>query len=910
MSMKNTRDILLERLSQQTKMVDFSALDEFCASSLASRLGVSRNLISQYLNELFSQGKLVKINTRPVYFFCRQALEETGKEYLTEYASAEEFQAVYGNSKKTSVFSEFIGVDGSLSYCVDQCKAAITYPGRGLPILLQGSTGTGKSMLAQCMYEYAKEQGVISPKGKFVVVNCSEYANNPELLLTNLFGYTKGAYTGADKQRSGLVALADGGVLFLDEVHCLKPECQEKLFLFMDKGTYHMVGDNEKWYESQVRFIFATTEKPEQALLKTFLRRIPLVTVLPSLEKRPLFEKKQLLHRLFLKESQAIEKEIVISRSTYLALEQFPFPENVGQLANGIKTSVANAFLRCNQEDKEQVSVYTYDLPEYILQNVVFLRELGELDNKTMLSLNQMKLGIFWGNSLYRFNQDLLTILQRSLSEESMELVWTKFSAYLDFLFYEKQESINPKDNFYYRMLQNVSGILAQKQGVSYTSSQLSKLERFIRDYRQNRVTISTLFEFHQQEMKQIVTWIETQYPTDWDFAAEFKVLLEDSLNLSFDLLGQLDLFLLLKSFCKNTVSYTTTAILLARGYSTASSLSTAINQLLGETIFIPLDISVKATEAEIMKKILMEIEAQKKPEEYIILSDMTLADSLQQAIENLKGCNIGIIQNITTDFALKIGEHIKQNKTAKEILSEIELIPQTHPLFFENRKKETAILSICATGIGTAKKISDLMKKSFPTDSEIHFVQYDYDSIMSMGETCPIFSQYEILFIVGTMNPQTKAYPFISVEELVQQKNADLINRLLSKVLNKEQLTLFNQNLIKNFSLQNLLQYLTILNPEKIINHVEQILAEIQHQLNITLSSSAVVGLYLHISCLIERLITNRYIASYQDIEQFQRKHNDFIKIVKAAFSEVEESYYVEIPISEIGYLYSYIFK
>ena len=55
------------------------------------------------------------------------------------------------------------------------------------------------------------------------------------------------SYTGAEKDTQGLLALADGGILFMDEVHGLKPECQEKIFLFMDKGIYHMVGDNDTW---------------------------------------------------------------------------------------------------------------------------------------------------------------------------------------------------------------------------------------------------------------------------------------------------------------------------------------------------------------------------------------------------------------------------------------------------------------------------------------------------------------------------------------------------------------------------------------------------------------------------------------------------------------------------------------
>ena len=142
--------------------------------------------------------------------------------------------------EKIVSFRKLVGHQESLKQCVEQCKAAITYPGIGLPILLQGQTGTGKSYIAQLTYEYSVEKGILDKKGSFVTVNCAEYANNPELFLTNLFGYKKGSYTGAEKDKAGLLALADGGVLFLDEIHALKPECQEKIFLFMDKGIYHM----------------------------------------------------------------------------------------------------------------------------------------------------------------------------------------------------------------------------------------------------------------------------------------------------------------------------------------------------------------------------------------------------------------------------------------------------------------------------------------------------------------------------------------------------------------------------------------------------------------------------------------------------------------------------------------------
>ena len=73
-------------------------------------------------------------------------------------------------------------------------------------------------------------QGVSIKKAPFVVLNCADYANNPELLSATLLGYKKGSFTGADSDKTGLLQEADGGYLFLDEVHRLSFENQEKLF--------------------------------------------------------------------------------------------------------------------------------------------------------------------------------------------------------------------------------------------------------------------------------------------------------------------------------------------------------------------------------------------------------------------------------------------------------------------------------------------------------------------------------------------------------------------------------------------------------------------------------------------------------------------------------------------------------
>src|SRR5699024_9419078 len=184
-----------------------------------------------------------------------------------------------------------------------QIKTAIMYPDNGLPLLLLGASGSGKTYLAHQIYQYAQAENYLTEKAPFIAYNCAQYVHNQELLSSVLFGYMKGAFTGANEDRSGLLEQADGGILFLDEVHRLSEEGQEKLFTFMDTGQFSPIGDNSQNKTANVRLVFATTENIHSVFLPTFLRRLPVIVKLPSFQERPQTEKLCLIDRFFIRES-------------------------------------------------------------------------------------------------------------------------------------------------------------------------------------------------------------------------------------------------------------------------------------------------------------------------------------------------------------------------------------------------------------------------------------------------------------------------------------------------------------------------------------------------------------------------------------------------------------------------------
>ncbi|WKE65227.1 sigma-54 dependent transcriptional regulator [Gallaecimonas kandeliae] len=154
-----------------------------------------------------------------------------------------------------------------------------------VPVLVTGPSGTGKEVVSRALHRLSRRA-----EGPFVSVHCG--AIPAELLESELFGYKKGAFTGADRDRPGLLALADGGTLFLDEIGDMPLPMQVKLLRVLQEGTFYPVGGREQ-QRIEVRLVSATNvDLPQRVAEGRFredlyyrIKGVNLVT--PALKDRP-----------------------------------------------------------------------------------------------------------------------------------------------------------------------------------------------------------------------------------------------------------------------------------------------------------------------------------------------------------------------------------------------------------------------------------------------------------------------------------------------------------------------------------------------------------------------------------------------------------------------------------------------
>lgn len=890
---------LLKYIDQNCQNEDFekNTLDQ-----ISEKFQIGRNQCALLLKSLINQKKLTRIEEKPYKYLTTEYLHKKGKSMVeTSYSSLETAL----QKQELHDFEKLVGHEQSLREIVKQCKATIAYPPEGLPLLLYGATGTGKSYIAQLTYEWAKNNNII--KGRFVTVNCSEYANNPELLTANLFGHVKGAFTGADKDNAGLIALADQGVLFLDEVHELKSECQEKLFLFMDKGIYHRVGDNDKWYKSKVRLIFATTENPENVLLKTLLRRIPMTITIPSMGQRSVQEKIELIYKLFRDEEQRLQCKIKMSNKVYNTLLSSKLAGNIGELKSIIQSCCVNSLF---DREGNNLLIHLSSLPSHVLKKL-YENPKTLQDTEEYVSVDDLQMFYSHDKETIQLNDEIIQTYQTYRKERDIgKLVNTGkqiVQNYFDNLIFRKKET--PQIEYYKRGVQRIFDMIESRYGIKLTNNDILAIACYLEELNLDYHDFRKWSLQHEEDCEDLNQLLESEFFRAANISLEICTYLKSYLEMEvYPIVVCLFIFYVYNLQSDQRLQQKA-CVVLAHGFSTASSIANAANHFLGEYIFDAIDMPLHVDTATMVEKLKIYLGRLEKIKELYLLVDMGSLEEIYKGL-NLEKMSIGILNNASTPMALEIGNGVRMNIPMEELLKNTISNVKASLMYHieKNQDKLPLILCSCASGYDTARKLKSTIEDSIPEQCHIEVQIYNYNELLSQGAKASVFEQYNVLCVIGTLDPNIEEIKFIGIEDLILGNSDNKLDEYFNEYLDETDLQEFNRNILRNFSLSNIMSHLTILNPNKLLEQVADAIDQLQTLLKIKLSNRACFGLYVHISCLIERLVLFRGNESYLECLDFQKEHPDFINYMKRSFKKVEDFYGVSIPVEEITYIYNYV--
>lgn len=865
------------------------------AAQLSKCLNLDRANVSRYLNQLCNDKMIEKVNGRPVLY---RSIKKKAV-------------ALSGNS-----LDMIVGANLSLQIPIQQAKAAMLYPPRGLHTLILGETGVGKSMFAEVMYQFAKEAKMVQEDAPFIRFNCADYADNPQLVMAQIFGVKKGAYSGADSDREGLLKKADTGIFFLDEVHRLSPQGQEMLFTFIDKGYFRPLGETNKLVYSEVQLIAATTEDPQSHLLKTFTRRIPMTVTLPSLNERSLQERFCLIDKFIRSEARRLEKDVYVQYNALISFLLYDCPNNIGQLKSDIQLACAKAFLHFKSESRNYILIEQAELHARVKRGVLNLQDhRGEV------------------SALLNQKEDILVF---SHLDEPSEYKITAVAENCE------------KSEYFYDIIVNKMDQL-KKQGLN--ENEINELlnidieayfKKYISDlpakFRKEEITkvvdikivdlVEEILEFAQDQLKREydekvyyglalhlnksierikqgtyiyhprLDKIRKQYPDEFLVAIKIAKMIDMKFDIEtpFDEIGYITMFLASNAYqLEDSNDQRVQVLVLMHGHATASSMAQVANTLLGVkhaySLDMVLNMKVEQMYEEAKKKIL-EINNSRG---VLLLVDMGSLNNFADMITEETGIPVKCIDMVSTPVVIEACHKAMDGSDLEDIYQACLEVSRYKIQVNNNQKTSQRLLIItaCFTGEGAALRLKEIISNSLAPYEEVEIKAMDIlDRNDFLCRVQALSRKYRIVAIVGTVNFRVERIPSFSAADVLANDGIPRISEMIR--LEKEYLK------IKT----SLKKHISIVDSGKLVEDVRGVIEKLEHKLNIHLREDVKMGMLLHVGFMVDKLASHGKATIFPEVEKYRQQYEKEFMMVKQLFNGLENIYKIEISNDELAYI------
>jgi len=922
-------------VKEQTKHLTPDTLaeeDGVTTVDVSTRLGIQRTNASKDLNQLVRDELLAKIDGRPVRYVVKSALR---RQPLTSHVSSyrenphvEPAASSFLVDETENIFNQMVGSKGSMKTPVEQAKAAILYPPKGLNCLIIGPTGSGKTYFAHAMFQFAKAKQVIDNKKELVVFNCADYAHNPELLMSHLFGYVEGAFTGAKQSKYGIIQEADGGVLFLDEVHRLPPEGQEMIFYFMDHGTYSRLGETTKENHAEVRIVCATTEDPSSSLLNTFVRRIPIVIQLPNFNDRPAQEKIDLVKIMAAIEAGRIQKRIVLSEDVIKALIGSVTYGNVGQLKSSVQLVMAQGFL--NHMDKDELVITPDELSDSIKEGLLKLAsnrsasaEIAKyLEPQTVIVPNE-PVSFIQADSyelpynLYDIIGDKAALLKSDGVDQEVinDFITTDINIHLKsfyrnhgFTFDTNDKLAEIVDEWIIDMTREIYELVKERLNYEFQSNFIYAMSLHISSFLK-RIQIGSK---RDTQLNENIRNMVLDYREEFQVAKEIKQLIEERYQMMIPEFETYYLTVLLVSLKKNNDIGRIGIVVAAHGKSTATSMVQVVSQLMNvdnlQAVDMPLEMKPKAALEEIIKA----VRTVNQGNGVLLLVDMGSLSTFTDEIIERTGIMVKTVDMVTTPIVLEAARKTSMLETKltdvydtlKDFHGYARLgqVGQQDTTHMFPPIKQRAIIAICASGEGTAQRMKELIERYLAPYENNDLVVLPSSILNIRQDISSIRQKYQVVAATGIADPDLDV-PFIPMENFFSENSAQIVAQLVEPATPVIQDVNVDEEQARNACIDYMRQSFVFINPDKVIDPLWQFAERVSGSLSRPVEYTFYLNLIMHLAGMLERLIHREPLTVEKDqIDSLQR--DAAYDAVVRAVAALESTFKVSVPQSELYFL------
>ncbi len=690
------------------------------------------------------------------------------------------------------------------------------------------------------------------------------------------------------------------------------------IFYFIDTGSYNKLGETERNRKSTVLIIGATTENPASSLLKTFVRRIPIVITLPSLEERPAKDKLDIAKFLLANEAHRVNKPIKVDAESVKAIIGSASYGNIGQMKSNVQLVCATGFLN-SINNKDFIEIDFKSLPSDIKNGIFSLsskksdmEELNQYFDKQMVVMPQgYKVLIEEDSSeptfnLYKIIEDKAAILKDEGADDEYikKFITTDINIHLK-SFYKKSKN-SAQDREKILKLVNEDTLQFAEEVRNLVESELKRKfnERFLYAF---SLHISAFLKRVESRRSLQYTNIKNTIndkPEEFNISLKIKDLIEKKYNIVVPDMEVIYLTLLLSSIQEEQNNERVAVIVALHGSSTASSMVDVAKNLLGEGVVKGIDMPLEVSPQRVLNDIIEKVNEIDMGRGVLLLVDMGSLTSFDTVITEKTGIRVKTVDMASTPLVLEAVRKANMLDMDLDTLYDSLKDFKGYGKYSKDSKnseiqRNAAIITICSTGEGTAKKLKELVHNIVIniTRDEIFIIPIGIMNIEAELEK--LLNNYNILASVGVMDPKIDS-PFISIEALIGGDGEKRLMNIIQK--NNIPTDRKEENIVvKELCEDSLNEFLTFLNPHKIISVLMNFTSALEREMSTNFSNSLKIKLMLHTGCAIERMVIKETLIYSGDKNAIDTKVLGYVQV---AILEFKDALDIHLTDDEIYYI------